>query len=253
MTRALLLVERNLMISRYTWAMIAAEVLEPLLYLLSIGVGVGALVGHVPGLDDPDVTYAQFVAPALLATAAMNGAMNETSFGTFFKLRFERTYDTMVTTPLTVRDIAFGETAWALLRGAVASSGFLAIVAVLGYARSPWVLLAVPGAALIGFAFAAVGLAVATFLRSTHDFQLIQLVMLPMFLFATTFFPVTVYPRPVQAFVECLPLYHAIQLLREPALGHVSPALLLSAAYLVALGALGMAIALPRMRRALLA
>jgi lipooligosaccharide transport system permease protein len=124
---------------------------------------------------------------------------------------------------------------------------------VLGYARSPWVLLAVPGAALIGFAFAAVGLAVATFLRSTHDFQLIQLVMLPMFLFATTFFPVTVYPRPVQAFVECLPLYHAIQLLREPALGHVSPALLLSAAYLVALGALGMAIALPRMRRALLA
>jgi lipooligosaccharide transport system permease protein len=253
MTRALLLVERNLMISRYTWAMIAAEVLEPLLYLLSIGVGVGALVGHVPGLDDPDVTYAQFVAPALLATAAMNGAMNETSFGTFFKLRFERTYDTMVTTPLTVRDIAFGETAWALLRGAVASSGFLAIVAVLGYARSPCVLLAVPGAALIGFAFAAVGLAVATFLRSTHDFQLIQLVMLPMFLFATTFFPVTVYPRPVQAFVECLPLYHAIQLLREPALGHVSPALLLSAAYLVALGALGMAIALPRMRRALLA
>ncbi|GAA4257795.1 ABC transporter permease [Dactylosporangium darangshiense] len=253
MTRALLLVERNLMISRYTWAMIAAEVLEPLLYLLSIGVGVGALVGHVPGLDDPDVTYAQFVAPALLATAAMNGAMNETSFGTFFKLRFERTYDTMVTTPLTVRDIAFGETAWALLRGAVASSGFLAIVAVLGYARSPWVLLAVPGAALIGFAFAAVGLAVATFLRSTHDFQLIQLVMLPMFLFATTFFPVTVYPRPVQLFVECLPLYHAIQLLREPALGHVSPALLPSAAYLVALGALGLAIALPRMRRALLA
>ncbi|MEV6930553.1 ABC transporter permease [Dactylosporangium sp. NPDC051485] len=253
MTRALLLVERNLMIYRYTWAMLAAEVLEPVLYLLSIGVGVGALVGSVPGLDDPGITYAQFVAPALLATAAMNGAMNETSFGAFFKLRFERTYDTMVTTPLTVRDIALGETAWALLRGAFASGGFLAIVAVLGYARSPWILLAVPGAAVVGFAFAAAGLAVATFLRNTHDFQLIQLVMLPMFLFATTFFPVSVYPRPVQVFVECLPLYHAIQLLREPALGHVGLALLPSLAYLLAFGALSLVIALPRLRRALLA
>jgi lipooligosaccharide transport system permease protein len=251
MSRALLLVERNLMIYRHTWAVLAAEVLEPLLYLLSIGVGVGALVGSVPGVD-PDIGYAQFVAPALLATAAMNGAMNETSFGLYFKLRHERTYDTMVTTPLTVRDIALGETAWALLRGAVASGGFLAVVAVLGYARSPWILLALPGAALVGFAFAAAGLAVATFLRDPGDFQLIQLVMLPMFLFATTFFPVTVYPRPVQIFVECLPLYHAIQLLREPALGHVGPALLPSAVYLLALGALALAVALPRLRRALL-
>jgi lipooligosaccharide transport system permease protein len=94
---------------------------------------------------------------------------------------------------------------------------------------------------------------VGTFLRSIHDFQLIQLVMLPMFLFATTFFPVTVYPRPVQWLVECLPLYHAIQLLREPALGHVGPALLPSIAYLLALGTLSIAVALPRMRRALLA
>ncbi|MEU7870882.1 ABC transporter permease [Dactylosporangium sp. NPDC049140] len=252
MSRALLLVERNLMIYRHTWAVLAAEVLEPLLYLLSIGVGVGALVGSVPGVD-PDIGYAQFVAPALLATAAMNGAMNETSFGLYFKLRHERTYDTMVTTPLTVRDIALGETAWALLRGAVASGGFLAVVAVLGYARSPWILLALPGAALVGFAFAAAGLAVATFLRDPGDFQLIQLVMLPMFLFATTFFPVTVYPRPLQWLVEALPLYHAIQLLREPALGHVGPALLPSVAYLLAFGALALAVALPRLRRALLA
>lgn len=249
--RAHLLIERNLMIYRHTWAVFAAEMLEPVLYLMSIGVGVGQLIGHVPGIADPTLDYAAYVAPALLATCAMNAAMNETTFGMFFKLKDDRIYESMVTTPLSVVDIAFGEIGWALLRGVAASTGFLAVVAVLGYVRSPWILLAVPASALIGFCFAAVGLAVTTWLRSMQDFQLIQLVMLPMFLFATTFYPVTVYPGPVRVLVECLPLYHGIELLRGPALGDLHPGLLLSAGYLLVLGVAALAVALPRLERRL--
>ncbi|WP_202453569.1 MULTISPECIES: ABC transporter permease [unclassified Streptomyces] len=250
--RAHLVVERNLMIHRHTWAVFAAEMLEPLLYLMSIGVGVGHLIGRVPGVTDPHLGYASFVAPALLATCAMNAAMNETTFGMFFKLKDDRIYESMVTTPLSVADIAFGEIGWALLRGVAAATGFLAIVSVLGYVESPWILLALPGAVLIGFCFAAIGLAATTWLRTMQDFQLIQLVMLPMFLFATTFYPVTVYPEPVQVVVKCLPLYHGIELLRGPALGDLHPGLLLSAGYLLALGAAALFVALPRLERRLM-
>jgi len=251
-TGASLLVERNLMIYRHTWALLLAEILEPLLYLASIGVGIGVLVGHVHGLSGGvHVSYAAYVAPALLATAAMNGAMNETTFLMFGRLTVDRVYQPILTTPLTVRDIVLGEVAWALLRGAGVATAFLAIIGALGLVHSPWALLAVPGAVLIGAAFAATGVAVVTVIRSWPDFQYVQLVMLPMFLFATTFYPVGVYPRPVQVLVECLPLYQSIQLLRQPALGVVGPALLGPACYLMAMTGIALVIALRRMRRLL--
>ncbi|MYV51550.1 ABC transporter permease [Streptomyces sp. SID3212] len=241
------MVERNLMIYRHTWLLLLAEVFEPVLYLLSFGVGIGQLVGHIPGLPDPSVDYAEFVAPALLATAAMNGAMNETTFNMFGKLKTDRTYESILTTPMTVRDVALGEVAWALLRGTLVTVGFLAVVTAFGLVHSPWALLVVPGALLIGFAFAAVGLAVVTFLRDWQDFQFIQLAMLPMFLFATTFYPLGVYPRPLQIVVECLPLYQSIELLRGPFLGEAGTGLILPALYLLALGGLGLAVAARRL------
>lgn len=245
------MVRRNLMIYRHTWILLAAEVFEPVLYLLSFGVGIGALVGQVPGLGDPSVGYAEFVAPALLATAAMNGAMNETTFNMFGKLRTDRTYESILTTPMTVRDIAFGEVCWALLRGTLVTVGFLGIVSALGLVHSPWALLVVPSALLIGFTFASLGLLVVTFLRNWQDFQLVQLVMLPMFLFATTFYPLDVYPRSVRFFVECLPLYQSIELVRRPFLGEAGPELLTPVCYLAVLGAAALALALRRLERTL--
>jgi lipooligosaccharide transport system permease protein len=245
------MVERNLMIYRHTWLLLLAEVFEPVLYLLSFGVGIGQLVGHVPGLAGPSVGYSEYVAPALLATAAMNGAMNETTFNMFGKLKNDRTYESILTTPMTVRDVALGEVAWALLRGTLVTAGFLAVVAALGLVHTPLALLVVPGALLIGFAFASVGLAVVTLLRDWQDFQFIQLAMLPMFLFATTFYPLGVYPRPLQVLVECLPLFQSIQLLRGPFLGTAGPGLVLPVVYLLALGALGLAVASHRLDRIL--
>ena len=254
---ALLLLERNLLIYRHTWYLLLAEVLEPMLYLLTIGVGIGQLVGHVPGLDDAGsggggIGYSVYVAPALLATAAMNGAMNETTFNMFAKLKLQRVYDSILATPMTVYDVAVGEVCWALLRGVLITVGFLAVVGAFGLVHSVWILLVVPGAALVGFAFASVGLAVVTYLRNWADFQFIQLAMLPMFLFATTFYPLGVYPRPIQIAVECLPLYQSIQLIRLPALGQPGTALLLPVVYLLLMGALGLRIALPRMQKLLL-
>jgi lipooligosaccharide transport system permease protein len=244
------IVRRNVMVYRHTWALLLAEILEPVLYLGSVGLGIGELVGHLSGLG-PHVRYAEFVAPALLATAAMNGSMNETTFLMYGRLAVERIYQPILATPLGVADIALGEVAWAVLRGTVVTTAFLAVVAALGLVHSPWVLLAVPGAALIGFAFAAAGVVVVTLLRGFADMQYIQLVMLPMFLFATTFYPLGVYPRPVQVVVECLPLYQSIELLRRPALGQVDHQLIVPVLYLSVMGSLATLWALRRMRRAL--
>jgi lipooligosaccharide transport system permease protein len=245
------LVERNLVIYRHTWYLLLAEIFEPVLYLLSMGVGIGALVGQVPGLGDPSVGYVDFVAPALLATAAMNGAMNETTFNIYGKLRVLRTYDSILATPLRIRDVAFGEVAWALLRGTAVTVVFGAVVAAFGLVHSLWALLILPGALLIAFAFAAAGLAVVTYIRSWQDFQLVQLVMLPMFLFATTFYPLGVYARPVQVAVECLPLYQSIELIREPCLGVPGAEVAWAALYLLLFGCTAMTLALSRLTRTL--
>ena len=244
------MVERNLLIYRHTWYLLLAEIFEPVLYLLSIGVGIGELVGRSAGLSD-GVSYSAFVAPALLATTAMNGAMNETTFNMFAKLKLLRTYDAIQATPMTAEHIALGEAVWAVLRGTLITTGFLVVVSVLGLAYSPAVLLVLPGAALIGFAFASLGLVVVSYLRSWQDFQFVQLAMLPMFLFATTFYPLGVYPRPLQLAVECLPLFQSIELLRQPALGHVGTGLLLPAGYLLAMGGLSLRWAMARIERQL--
>jgi lipooligosaccharide transport system permease protein len=245
--RARSMVERNVLIYRHTWLLLLAEIFEPLLYLLAFGVGIGALVGQVPGLADPSVSYPRFVAPALLATAAMNGAMNETTFNMFGKLKTDRTYESILTTPMTVRSVAIGEVFWALIRGTLVATGFLVVVTALGLVSTPAALLVLPAALLIGFAFASVGLLVVTLLRTWQDFQLIQLVMLPMFLFATTFFPLQVYPRPIQLLVECLPLYHAIELTRQPFLDDLGPGLLRPAGYLAVIGIVALALAVHRL------
>lgn len=123
----------------------------------------------------------------------------------------------------------------------------------LGDAPSPWTPLALPAAVLIGFAFAAVGMAATTYMRGWTDFDLVQLVLLPMFLFSTTFYPLAVYPRWLQLLVECTPLFHGVSLIRGITLGQLDPALAGHAAYLAAMGTAGVAVAGRRIRVLLLA
>jgi lipooligosaccharide transport system permease protein len=247
--RTLSLVERNFLIYRRSLTPLLSSVVEPVMYLLSIGFGVGTLVGSVPGVD---VRYAVFVAPAILATTAMNTTFNQTSFGVFSRIKTEQAYDAIVPTPVSVTDIAFGEVVSAVIGGVLSSTCFVLVMALLGLIHSPGVLLAIPGSILIGFAFGAGGLAVTTYLRDFSDFQLIQLVMLPMYLFATTFYPLSTYPAWLRPLIEILPLYQSIELVRQPALGSFGWHLLVAAAYLIAFGAIALWIAARRLRRTLL-
>jgi lipooligosaccharide transport system permease protein len=249
--RALRLLERNLRVSRRSWPILLSGFAEPVFYLFAVGVGLGALVGEVLGPHGEPVTYAEFVAPALLASSAMNGALFESTFNIFFKLRFQKTYDAVLATPMEPGDIAVGEVSWALLRGGLYAVGFLAVTAVMGLLLSPLAVLALPAALLIGFAFAAVGMAASTYMRTWQDFDLVTLFSLPLFLFSATFFPVDVYPDAVQPLVLVSPLYHGVELIRGLMLGRPDLTMLGHAAFLLALGAAGVAVAGRRFGRIL--
>lgn len=250
--RALHMIERNLLVYRHTWLVLVSGFFEPLFYLLSIGFGLGKLVGDVAGPGGAPIPYALFVAPALLAASSMNGAITESTFNFFFKLNYDKTFASILTTPMSPADVALGELAWALMRGALYTIGFLVVMVVMGLVRSPLILLTVPGSLLIGFAFAAVGMAATSFMRSWQDFDLIQLVILPMFLFSGTFFPLDAVPDLIRLLVQLTPLYHGVELLRELSLGAVGPDLLVHVAYLTVMGLLGFAVVARRLDKLLL-
>lgn len=244
--------ERSLYLYRRTWLVLVSGFFEPLFYLLAVGFGIGSLVGAVPGPDGQPVPYQLFVAPALLASSAMNGAIFEVTFNVYGKLRWDKVYDAMLATPLGVGDIALGEIAWALFRGLLYAIGFVLVILVLGLFRSPLFLLAIPAAMLIGFAFAAVGMAATTYVRSWQDFDLIQLIILPLFLFSATFYPISTYPPALQLIVQLTPLYHGVDLIRSLALGVVGPVLLVHVAYLLAMGFAGLFVVSRRLDKLLL-
>ncbi len=250
--RALRLIERNLFVYRRTWIVIVSGFFEPLFYLLSIGFGLGALVGNVPGPGGREIPYQLFIAPALLASSSMNGAITEATLNFFFKLKYQKTFDSILSTPLSVADIALGELGWALIRGALYTIGFLVVMVVLGIGVSPWLLLTLPAALLISFAFGAVGMAATSFMRTWQDFDFIQLVVLPMFLFSGTFYPLDAFPEPLRLFVQLTPLYQGVDLLRSLAVGVVGPSALVHVAYLTAMGIGGLVFVSRRLDKLLL-
>jgi lipooligosaccharide transport system permease protein len=246
------MVERNLLVYKHGWLVLFSGFFEPLFYLLGIGFGLGQMVGTVPGPDGNPISYVLFIAPALLAASSMNGAITESTFNFFFKLNYDKTFASILTTPMSPADISVGELVWALIRGLLYVIGFLVVILMLGLVRSPLVILTIPGALLIGFAFASVGMAATSFMRTWQDFDLIQLVVLPMFLFSGTFFPLERYPDAVRLLVEVTPLYQGVDLLRGLSLGIVGPATLVHIAYLTIMGIAGLAVVSRRLDRLLL-
>jgi lipooligosaccharide transport system permease protein len=244
---SLFLVERHALVYRHTWLVFVSGVVEPLFYLLSIGVGLGRLVGSVQG-----ISYAAFVAPALLASASMNGALFDSTFNVFFRLKYEKLYDAALATPMRAGDVALGEITWALLRGALYAVAFMAVMAAMGLIHSWWALADLPAAVLTGFAFAAAGMACTTYMRTWQDFEFITLAALPMFLFSTTFYPLGVYPEPLQLVVRCTPLYQSVAMLRDLTLGRIKPELIGHTAYLATMGVIGLLVAGRRIGKLLL-
>jgi lipooligosaccharide transport system permease protein len=253
------LVERNILVYRHQWIIIFSGVFEPIFYLIAIGLGIGGIVGDVPlqYTDGHHISYLAFVAPALLATAAMNGAVFETIFNVFFKLNYAKTYEGVLATPMGITEIALGEMLWALFRAALYAVAMFVIMLVFGLILSPWGILIIPAALLVAAAFAAAGLAGTSYLRTVNDFDVpMGLIVMPMFLFSGTFFP------PQEVFVgglswimwvlQLTPLFHAINLIRGLSLGDIGPALAWDFAYLVVFFAICMTIAMRQMGRKLI-
>ena len=246
------LIERHARAYRHLWLVLVSGFAEPLFYLLSLGIGLGQLVGTVIGPNGQQVSYTAFVGPALLATSSMNGAIYDSTFGVFFLLKYAKVYNAILATPMRAADVALGQIGWALIRGSLYAFAFMLVMLGMGLLKSYWAVLALPAAILTGFAFASAGMAATTFMRSWQDFEFVMLVSLPMFLFSTTFYPLGVYPRALQVVVECTPLYQAITLLRGLTLGVVGPALLVPVTYLALMGVAGLLLAGRRVGRLLL-
>lgn len=249
--RASVVLERNLRVYRRAWMIILSGFFEPVFYLLALGAGLGALVGTVDAGAGP-VSYATYIAPGLLATSAMNGAIYDSTVNVFFKMRYAKLYDAMLATSLGPMDVALGEIAWSLLRGGIYSAGFVLVMLVMGLLSSWWALLAIPVALLIALGFGAVGMAITSFMRTFQQLDWINTAILPMFLFSTTFYPLTVYPPAIQAVVRCLPLYQGIELMRGLCLGIVSWGLLWHVLYFLVMAAGGILLTSRRLDRLLL-
>jgi len=239
------LVERNVLAYRRMWYVFLSGFLEPILFLLSIGIGVGKLVGDFH-IGHQIVTYRQFVSAGLLATTAANGAVLDTTFNFFVKYKYSHTYDAVLATPVGTSDVSYGEVTWALMRGAMYSAAFLATIALFGDVLSWWALLAVPAAVVIAFGFAGAGLAGTTYMRSFVDFDLVNMALVPLFLFSATFFPLSRYPAALQAIIRCTPLYQGVVMERSLVLGDVGWSTLGHAVYLLVLGWVGCRIATRR-------
>ena len=234
--RATVLIERGLYAAKSSnWLVILSGFVEPVLYLMAFGFGIGQLIGDMQDGNGNPVSYAAYIAPALLATSAMNGAIYDATWNVFFKMHFGKIYQVMLSSSLGPLDVALGEIAWALLRGLTYSLGFMAIVVPLGLVTNWWGILAIPAATLIAFAFASLGMAVTSYMKNFQQMNWINFFLLPMFLFSGTFFPVSVYPEWIQLIVKALPLWQGVDLVRSLMLGVLDIGVLWHVLYFVVL------------------
>jgi lipooligosaccharide transport system permease protein len=250
--RGHIVLERAFRVYRRSWMVIFSGFFEPLFYLFALGTGLHKLVGTVVGPGGHVISYTAFIAPALLASSAMNGAIFDSTINVFFKLKYAKLYDAMLATSLGPLDVAIGEISWALIRGGLYSIGFLLVMLVMGLTASWWAALLLPAALLIALGFAALRMAVTSFMKSIQDLDLVEVAILPLFLFSGTFYSLSVYPPWLRIVVECLPLQHGIALLRALNAGALSWSLVGHAAYFVAMAVVGLIVTARRLEKLLL-
>jgi len=241
--------QRNAAMYRRTWKLnLLPNFFEPLLYLLSIGIGVGSYVTQMEGMS-----YVQFLAPGLVAVAAMNGASFEVTYNTFVRLNYEKTYDSMLTTPIQPEDLLFGEVLWAVTRACIYGGCFYAVITALGLAPLPSSLAALLVLPLAGLLFAAIGIAFSLRVVTIDLFNFyFTLFLTPLFLFSDIFFPLKErLPGAWLWLAEALPLVHPVRLARATFRGELSPILAWDVFYVVALSALLLAVAARTARRRL--
>ena len=240
---------RGLLATRSTnWLVILSGFFEPVFYLLSLGIGLGAFVGTVTNSNGQAVPYAAFIAPGLLAVSAMNGAIFDSTWNVFFKMNYAKLYEGMLATSLGPLDVALGEIFLALLRGAVYAAGFMIVMQALGLNLSWTAILALPAVLLIAFGFASLGMAITSYMKTFQQMDWINFVLLPMFLFSATFYPLSVYPQVIQWIIQVFPLWHGVELIRGLTTGALSWGMLGHVLYFVVMIAVGLTFTTRRLR-----
>ena len=242
-------VQRGLLAARSSsWVVVLSGFFEPVFYLLSMGLGLGALIGTVETTTGMEVSYAAFIAPALLAVSAMNGAIYDSTWNVFFKLNYGKLYEGMLSTSLGPLDVALGEILYALLRGLLYATGFMIIMQIVGLNLAWTAILAIPAVLLIAFGFASLGMAVTSYMKAFQQMDWINFVLLPMFLFSATLYPITVYPEFIQVLVKIFPLWHGVELVRGLTTGALYWGMLWHVLYYVVMIAVGLVFTTKRLR-----
>ncbi|NLX19060.1 MAG: ABC transporter permease [Desulfobulbus sp.] len=244
---------RNLIVYRRIWKVnFMAPLLEPAFYILAFGIGFKGLISEVSYAQQP-LTYTQFIAPALVAISIMYNAFFETTYASFVRMYYQKTFDGMMTTPLSLEEIVLAEIVWSATKATAAAAIMSMVLAVFGYVSLPQGLLIVPLAFLGGLAFGSVGMVFTGIIPSIDMFNLPTFLFItPMFLFSGTFFPVAGLPAWAQTAALGFPLYHLVELSRYCCLGSIEGSVLVSLSYLIGFLLVFFWISLVVMRRRLI-
>ena len=240
---------RGLLATRSTnYFVVLSGFFEPVFYLLSLGFGLGHLIGGVSTSAGHEVPYAAFIAPALLAVSAMNGAIYDSTWNVFFKMQYAKLYEGMLATSLGPLDVALGEISLALFRGLLYAASFMIVMQALGLNLAWSAILALPAVLLIAFGFASLGMAITSYMKTFQQMDWINFVLMPMFMFSATFYPITVYPQWLQWVVEALPLWHGVELVRGLTTGDLSIGMLWHVLYYLVMIGIGLVFTTKRLR-----
>jgi len=245
--------QRNLTVYQKIWKFVfLPPLLEPLFYLLAFGVGLSVLVGNLH-YQGEEVSYMAFIAPALIAIGIMQNAFFETTYASFVRMYYQKTFDALMTTPLSLEEIMTGEIIWGATKSLGAVAIMQGVISLFGLIAYPEGLLILPLAFLGGLAFASIGLLFTSMVRAIEMFNLpVFLFVTPMFVFSGTFFPLENLPLWAQRLALFFPLTHLVKLTRSLSLGLMNPDLLWGLAYLLLFSLFFFPLAILRMHRRLI-
>ena len=245
--------QRNLKVYRKSWRIsFIPPFLEPLFYLMAFGVGLSGLVGAVR-YEGEEISYVQFIAPALLGVSIMYNSFFETTYSSFVRMYYQKTFDAMLATPLSLEEIITGEIVWGATKSLIAAAIMLVVISGFGLIRFPEGILILPLAVLGGVAFASIGMLFTALVANIEIFNLpVFLFVTPMFLFSGTFFPLENLPQWAQYVALALPLTHLAHVTRALSLGQIHPSLLWNVGYLLLFTFFFFPAALVKMRKRLI-
>jgi lipooligosaccharide transport system permease protein len=204
--------------------------LEPILYLFALGFGLGSFIDVIEGMS-----YAQFIAPALISISIMNASFFECTYGSYVRMYYQKTFDAIITTPLSIEEVITGELLWGATRSLIHATIMLIVIAVFGLIKLPYALLIIPFSFLAGFLFAIIGMCFTAITPNINSLSYPTFLFItPMFLFSGTFFPLSLLPEPIQYIaLAVLPLTHVVNIVRSLALAQLSSFLLINGAWIV--------------------